>query len=113
MARRRAALKRLIPISDVFSRGVFGERGETLLTLYHLRKNWGSIVGESLASKSVPRRVQGGVLMIATENPAWAQTLSLMKDEVLAAIAGYTGREFSDLRFVTEASSDQPGRIRS
>ncbi|MFH1261904.1 MAG: DUF721 domain-containing protein [Pseudomonadota bacterium] len=105
MARRRAALKSLIPIGDVFARGIFGKRGETLMAVYHLRKNWPGIVGESLAKKTSPKSIRSTTLTVSTESPAWAQNLSMMKNEVLSAIEEKTGQRFSDLRFVTENRS--------
>jgi predicted nucleic acid-binding Zn ribbon protein len=98
-------MKSLIPIGDVFAKGIFGKRGETLMAVYYLRKHWPSIVGESLAKKTHPKTIRSDTLTVSTESPAWAQNLSMMKNEVLAAIHEKTGQRFSDLRFVTESRS--------
>lgn len=113
MPRRRTALKAFLPISDILSRNVFGQRGATLVGLYQLRKCWGEIVGETLSEKTWPKKIQRQTLTVSTENPVWAQQLSMMKEEMLESIWQKTGQKFSDVRFLTENLPAQRAVIRS
>lgn len=113
MTRRRSAMKALMPLGDVLSKNVFGKRGETLLTLYRLRRAWAGIVGESLAAKTWPKRIQKETLVVAAENPVWAAQLSMMKEEILKAVLLRTGQKYSDLRFVSEEMPAQRDAVRS
>ena len=98
MAKKRATLKAPLPMSNILG-GVFGRRGALLVDTYRVQKSWEQIVGAELARRTYPKRIQRDVLLVAVENPAWAQHLSMMKDEILQVIRERTGRKFSDLRF--------------
>lgn len=55
-----------------------------------------------MAERTLPKMVSGKVLVVKVENAAWAQHLSMMKEDVLKAIKTKLGTTFSDLRFVNE-----------
>ncbi|MCA1832816.1 MAG: DciA family protein [Actinomycetota bacterium] len=48
------------------------------LALGRLRNQWASVVGESVASRSEPFKLSGGVLTIRAETGTWATELTLL-----------------------------------
>jgi predicted nucleic acid-binding Zn ribbon protein len=113
MTRRRASMKALIPIGDLLSKSMFGRRGESLVELYRLRRAWGEIVGETLALRTWPKKINKGTLVIATANPVWTAQLSMMTEEIVKSLFEKTGRRFTEIRFVTEALPVQRSGVRS
>lgn len=64
-------------------------------------RRWEEVVGELLATKSVPDRYDKGTVWVATQGSAWAQELRLMKPQILErmeAMASERGM-FIDVRF--------------
>lgn len=49
-------------------------------------RDWESIVGPLLASRSWPDRYEGGAIWVAVEDSAWAQELRMRKDLLLSRI---------------------------
>ncbi len=47
---------------------------------------WREIVGDRVARRTVPGKIQDGVLSVGVESPVWAQELSLLSDEVIARL---------------------------
>jgi predicted nucleic acid-binding Zn ribbon protein len=56
-----------------------------------LFKNWPDIVGEFLASKSVPDRFEKGVLWVIVENSVWAQELRLQEELIMDRLNDISG----------------------
>ncbi len=50
------------------------------------RETWRRLLGNRLASKSEPERLQGGVLTIVVASSVWAQELSLLGPEILERV---------------------------
>lgn len=48
---------------------------------------WSEIVGASNAAKSAPSKIVGDVLVVTTAAGVWSQSLSLLQEPILAAIA--------------------------
>jgi len=64
-------------------------------------KDWSSIVGSNLASRSQPERYERGTVWIAVESSTWAQELRMGKETILARLRDRSGEAtlFVDLRF--------------
>jgi lipopolysaccharide export system ATP-binding protein len=45
-------------------------------------RTWRDIVGERVARRTVPGKIEDGVLVVGVESPVWAQELSLLSEEV-------------------------------
>ena len=113
VARRRESSKKPVPLSDVLARVAWGKRGRNLVDLYHLQKNWPEIVGTQLAAQTLPKLAKRDVLVVAVENPAWAQHLTMMKPHILSTVAERTGQQYKDLRFVTESLAKIKSKVKT
>jgi predicted nucleic acid-binding Zn ribbon protein len=81
------------PISDAVNRLV-SERGwEERIALGRLRARWAEIVGEQVASRSEPIRLEDGRLTIRVEGGAWAAELALLGSNLARAAARFLGSE--------------------
>jgi predicted nucleic acid-binding Zn ribbon protein len=84
---------------------------------------WKELVGPANARHSWPMRIQEDVLRVSCSSAAWAQTLSLLRGQILAKIAQhYGGGLLKDIHFSglglrpenpeeTEAQLPPPGKI--
>ncbi|HLG18851.1 MAG TPA: DUF721 domain-containing protein [Bdellovibrionota bacterium] len=106
---RRPPLKAPIAIGSVLAGGnLLGKRGATLVDLYRIQRAWEAVVGYELYERTFPKLIRGSTLVISVENAAWAQHLSLMKDELLGAIFERVGKRFSNIRFLNEPFKRPP-----
>lgn len=64
-------------------------------------RQWSSVVGEAMASRSYPDRYDRGTVWVAVEGSAWAQELRMTKDRILEKLQELSGEPtlFKDLRF--------------
>jgi predicted nucleic acid-binding Zn ribbon protein len=79
-------------------------QNEEVLVAAHAQatfRDWSSIVGETLASKSWPDRYGKGVVWVAVEGSAWASELRMRKHEILDRLREKSGdyEMFKDIRF--------------
>ena len=63
----------------------------TVAAQARLAASWKEIVGPLLAAKTCPARLKGGVLTICAVSPAWAQEMSLCRNEILGRIDAVLG----------------------
>ena len=103
MPKRRPRLAKPLPIGEILATRDLGPATTQLFALVQLRQAWPEIVGEELAARTEPKKIRGKTLIIAVENPAWSQQLSMMKLELLDALSERARKSFSDVRFVTES----------
>jgi hypothetical protein len=59
---------------------------------------WRDIVGERVARRTVPGKIEDGVLVVGVESPVWAQELSLLSEEVVGRLRR-RGFAVSSIRF--------------
>lgn len=59
---------------------------------------WRDIVGERVARRTVPGKIEDGVLVVGVESPVWAQELSLLSEEVVGRLRR-RGFSVSSIRF--------------
>jgi predicted nucleic acid-binding Zn ribbon protein len=48
--------------------------------------SWREIVGDAVARRSAPRRINKGILIVGVENNAWMQEIRFHRKEILARI---------------------------
>ena len=72
-------------------------------------RDWTSVVGEMLASKSWPDRFSKGTVWVAVEGSAWATELRMRKGDILNRLNELSGQEnlFKDVRFGVRALPDR------
>ena len=89
-------------------RGVFREaKREPLLTLNLLRQYWREIVGDEMAQKTHPARLEKGVLWITAPDASWAFELQFFKSELLGSVRAFLESEaVRDLRFQNGTPTD-------
>ncbi len=67
---------------------------------YGVMARWPEIVGEPIASKTTPERIERGRLYVHVSSPTWRQELALRKDEILALLNEAAGEKIlSDIIF--------------
>jgi len=58
--------------------------GARSATVSGLAQRWDEVAGASIAAHTRPVRVRDGVLLVATDDPAWAAELRWLGDELAA-----------------------------
>ncbi len=60
-------------------------RDEVLRTGRALKilRDWSKIVGEAMATRSIPDRYHKGIVWVAVEGSSWAQELRMQKEQIL------------------------------
>ena len=68
---------------------------------FKVLRDWSSIVGEGMASRSCPDRYDHGTVWVAVEGSAWAQELRMQREQILAKLQEKCGDPglFINLRF--------------
>ena len=61
------------------------------MALGRLRESWGSVVGEQIAARSEPLRLEKGRLTIRVEGGPWAAELALLGSSLATAAARFLG----------------------
>ncbi len=80
-------------------------RHEKKMRQYQLWSQWSVVVGEAIAAKAQPLRMQDTTLLIGVTSSAWVQELSMMKPRLLAKIHTVLDPALcTDLRFIVETS---------
>jgi hypothetical protein len=59
---------------------------------------WRDVVGERVARRTQPGKIQDGVLLVGVESPIWAQELSLLSEEVVGRLKS-RGYPVTSIRF--------------
>ena len=68
------------------------ERGwEERMALGRLKANWHQVVGENVAARSEPIRLESGRLTIRVEGGAWAAELALLGSSLATSAAQFLG----------------------
>jgi hypothetical protein len=79
------------------------------------RETWGEVVGERVARRTKPGSIRDGTLTVVVESPVWAQELSLLSADIIAALTR-RGLQLQAIRFrigtVSELLRPPPARPR-
>lgn len=73
-------------------------------------REWATVVGETLATHTLPERFDHGVLWVAASGSAWAQELRLRRETVVARLNEIAGESdlFTDIRVGTRKPRSSP-----
>jgi hypothetical protein len=82
-----------------FHRILYHLAGERFNRFVHVSLGWKRIVGELLAERSQPVKLEHDVLFVGVQNSSWMQELILLKSDILVKYAQY-GEELSDIIFI-------------
>ena len=88
-------------IGDLMGDMLREEGAEGLKTVVQLREVWADIVGEKMASKTTPYRLEGGVLYIRVKSHVWAQELHYEMEGIKRGIENTIGIEIE--RIITKS----------
>lgn len=103
--------------------GHIGEIVRQLIQRHHLDRRmreravaglWGEVAGADIARNCRPLGVRDGVLLIGATNHAWAQTLSLMRAQLVEALNARAGAPvLRDLAVRVVAATQSPGPVQA
>ena len=82
--------RRLETSLDAVSKQLGVEESRGLAALF---AHWGEMVGPAMAEHVRPLRLDGDLLVVAVDHPAWATQVRHLSDDLLARIAEGTGIE--------------------
>ena len=71
--------------------------------LAYLQTNWNKIVGNSVAKKSIPLKVENNILFLKVASSAWAHNLLTIKDEIIEKIYKKEYK-INNIKFITDAN---------
>ena len=76
-------------------------------------QRWPEIVGEMLASRSQPDKVDRGTLWVSVQGSAWAQELRMLETQILAKITAISGDDtlITELRFGVRPPREKPAGL--
>lgn len=79
------------PVSEAVKQ-LITERGwEEQMALGRLKARWAEVVGEQIAARSEPLRLESGRLTIRVEGGAWAAELALLGSTLASSAAHFLG----------------------
>ena len=90
-------------IDSLASRLIFrlgGEEHERFIRLY---LGWKRVVGELLAERSHPVKIERDILFVGVENNAWMQELNLMKTKIIKEYKSQYHEEIQDIVLMIRA----------
>ena len=81
------------PLSDAIKELSVQRGWDSVLALGRLREKWPDVVGQQVAARSEPIRLENGRLTVRVEGGAWAAELALMGHELAARAAVFLGHQ--------------------
>lgn len=77
-----------------------GDRYERFIRIFLA---WKRLVGELLAERSHPIKLENNVLFVGVQNSAWMQELILLKTDILKNYKNQFGEDLQDIIFIIKA----------
>lgn len=74
------------PIDQILKKSLKDLQLEETFQVYPIWKNWSSLLGVTIASKSQPDYMMGKTLVVSVENSVWMNELQLQKNKLLEKI---------------------------
>jgi len=74
--------------------------GEKYRSFIHIFLAWQKVVGEILAERSHPSKLENGVLFVTVQNNTWMQELLLRKQEIISRYKILYKEEIADIIFL-------------
>lgn len=90
-------------VDNRFHQVLYRLAGEKYSRFVRLSLSWKRIVGELLAERSQPLRLENQVLFVGVQNSSWMQELILLKADILSKYA-QSGEDLSDIVFIIKSS---------
>ncbi|MDY6795604.1 MAG: DUF721 domain-containing protein [Actinomycetota bacterium] len=84
-------------IAEILGKVLREEGASGMKELLTIKNRWVDMVGEPLASKTAPIRLDDKKLYIRSESHAWSQELHYEKERIKSVIEKETGVEIEDL----------------
>ncbi len=79
------------PVGEILGRLVNRAGWAERMRLGRLRDAWPQIVGDQVASRSEPVRLEDGVLQVRADGSAWATELTLLSASIASKAASFLG----------------------
>jgi predicted nucleic acid-binding Zn ribbon protein len=83
---RRKKMKEAAQISEILMNVLKKGGLAKKVVQYSIFEIWEELVGETIAKRTTPKKMQGNTLVVAAKSAAWAQELSFMKPMILKKI---------------------------
>lgn len=74
--------------------------GEKYQRFIHISLKWKRVVGELLADRSHPIKLEHNVLYVAVQNNTWMQELLLLKKDILSKYKNLYQEEIAEMIFL-------------
>jgi len=74
--------------------------GEKYQRFIHIYFAWKRVVGDLLASRSHPVKLELNVLFVMVQNNTWMQELVLLKQDILSKYKNIFGEELAEIVFL-------------
>ena len=75
--------------------------------VHYMKRNWNTIVGEILATHSIPFKKYGNLLVIYTDHPVFANDIAMQKQQIIEKINKMNG-----ISSITDIKVDVNKKIR-
>jgi predicted nucleic acid-binding Zn ribbon protein len=79
------------PVGGVLDRVLRGMGAPEASGVHQVFDRWSEVVGESMAARTRPAAIDGGVLVIATDEPAMVTHIRFLENELVAKLAELIG----------------------
>lgn len=79
------------PVSEAVNQLVTDRGWQERMALGRLKERWGEVVGDQIAARSEPVRLEDGRLTIRVEGGAWAAELALLGSSLATSAAKFLG----------------------
>lgn len=74
--------------------------GEKYARFVHIYLNWKRVVGDLLASRSHPLKLEKDVLFVAVQNNTWMQELVILKPDIMSKYKNIFEEELAEIVFL-------------
>jgi hypothetical protein len=74
--------------------------GDKYQRFIHIYLSWKRVVGELLAGRSHPIKLENGVLFVAVQNNTWMQELVLLKQDIISKYKSIFQEEIAEIIFL-------------
>lgn len=81
---------------------------QDLLKLADINRRWGEIVGEVLAARVRPLKIQAGTLYLSTSSPVWSQEILFAREMIKERIKEVVGSDIEQIRTVQTPYDNDP-----
>lgn len=82
-----------VPIGDALDSVVRSLRGPSRAVIGGVVGRWDEVVGTAIAQHVRPMTVDGGVLTVIVDDPAWATQMKFLSPQIIDAIRAQVGVE--------------------